>query len=119
MRKEQGMTFLGLVIVLSAILSLVLAGVKIVPAYIEFMAVKKLIKKIADEPSLNEMSKADIADVFYKGATAGYITVVSPKDLKFSKDATGKTVVTIEYEVVKPLVGNLSALIDFHATTAK
>ncbi|MGZ8253162.1 MAG: DUF4845 domain-containing protein [Methylophilaceae bacterium] len=119
MHKQNGMSFLGLVIVLAAVLSVVLAGVKIVPAYIEFLSVKKVIKKIANEPSLNDMSKKDIADEFDRGADISYVTVVTGKDLEINKDATGKTVVTVEYQVVKPLAGNLSALMDFKATTAK
>ena len=119
MCKQQGMTFLGLIVVLAAVLSLVLAGVKIVPAYIEFMGVKKIIKKIADEPSVNDMSKKEIADEFDKGANISYVTVVTSKDLQITKDENGKNVVTLEYQVVKPLAGNLSALMDFKATTAK
>jgi len=119
MRKQLGMSFLGLVIILAAVLSLVLAGVKIVPAYIEFMSVKKIIKKIGNEPGLAEMSKKEIADEFERGTDIGYVKVVTSKDLQITKDETGKNVVTVEYQVVKPLAGNLSALMDFKATTAK
>ncbi len=119
MRKQQGMSFLGLVIILAAVLSVVLAGIKVVPAYIEFMSVKKVMKKIANEPNLNDMTKKEIADEFDRGANIDYITVVTGKDIEFSADANGKTVATIEYQVVKPLAGNLSALMDFKATTAK
>ena len=119
MRKQQGMSFLGLVIILAAVLSVVLAGIKVVPAYIEFMSVKKVMKKIANEPNLGDMSKKEIIEEFDRGANIDYITVVKGKDIEFSADANGKTVATIEYQVVKPLVGNLSALMDFKATTAK
>lgn len=119
MQKQKGMSFLGLVIVLAAILSVLLAGIKIVPAYIEYMSVKKVMKKIANESNLNDMSKKEIIDEFDKGADIDYITVVNGKDLQFSKDEAGKTVVSVEYQVVKPLAGNLSALMDFKATTAK
>jgi len=119
MHKERGMSFLGLVIILAAVLSVVLAGVKIVPAYIEFISVKKIIKKISNEPGLNEMNKKEIAEMFDKGATISYVSVVNGKDLHFSKNEAGKTVVSIEYQVVKPLAGNLSALMDFEASTAQ
>ena len=119
MHKQQGMSFLGLVIILAAVLSVVLAGIKVVPAYIEFMSVKKVMKKIANEPNLKDMTKKEIADEFDRGANIDYITVVTGKDIEFSADENGKPVATIEYQVVKPLVGNLSALMDFKATTAK
>ena len=119
MRKQQGMSFLGLVIILAAVLSVVLAGIKVVPAYIEFMSVKKVMKKIANEPNLKDMTKKEIADEFDRGANIDYITVVTGKNIEFSADENGKPVATIEYQVVKPLMGNLSALMDFKATTAK
>lgn len=117
--KQSGMSFIGLIIILAAIITVVLAGVKILPAYIEYMSVKKVMKKIADEPNLHEMSNKEIAIDFDKSADTSYITVVTGKDLVFSKDENGKTVVSVEYQVVKPLAGNLSALMDFKATTEK
>lgn len=118
MQKQRGMSFLGLVIVLAAVLSVVLAGVKIVPAYIEYFSVKKIIQKIGKEPGLNDMSKKEIADSFDRGADIGYVTVVTGNDLKITKDDRG-TVVSVEYQVVKPLAGNLSALLDFSASSGK
>jgi len=119
MRKQQGMSFLSFVVVLAAILSVLLAAIKIAPVYIEYMAIKKVIKKLSNEPNLNEMSKADIELEFNKNAEIDNVATVSYKDLEYSKDESGKTVLTIEYQVVKPLVGNLSALMDFKATTAR
>ena len=119
MRRQNGMSFLGLVIILAVVLSLLLAGIKIVPAYIEFMSVKKVMKKIGNEPNFNDMSNREIVDDFDRGANIDYITVVKGSDLKISKDANGKTVATVEYQVVKPLAGNLSALMDFSASTQK
>jgi hypothetical protein len=111
MYKQRGMTFIGFVIVAVIGLSIVLAGIKVSPAYIEFMTVKKIIAKIGNEPNFEAE--------FDKGANIGYVTVVTGKELAISKDSSGKRVVSVEYQVVKPLVGNLSALMDFKATTEK
>lgn len=119
MHKQRGMTFIGFVLVAIVGLCLVLAGIKITPAYIEFMTVKKIIAKIGNEPSFEEMSKSDIQSEFDKGANIGYVTVVTGKDVNIGKDSSGKKVVSVEYQVVKPLAGNLSALMDFKATTEK
>ena len=119
MKKQQGMTFLGFVIVAVIAISIILAGVKIVPDYIEYSGVKKIINNIGSAPNFDSMTKKEIMVSFDKNASTGYVTVVNSKDLIFSKDASGRNVVSIEYEVVKPLAFNLSALMDFKATTEK
>ena len=47
MQKQKGMTFIGLMLVVVALVCIALVGVKVTPAYIEFFGVKKIIEKIA------------------------------------------------------------------------
>ncbi len=116
-KRQEGMTFLGFIVVAAVALVLLLVGMKIVPDYMEFSSVKKTIKAVANDPNFNNMTKQEIRTSFEKRASINYITVVNGKDLTFSKGASGKTVVSVEYEVVKPLALNLSALMDFKAST--
>lgn len=119
LKKQNGMTFLGFVIIAALALCIVFAGIAVVPAYIEFFSVKKIIQRIGNEGSLDSKSKKEIIEEFNKNANTGYVTVVSGNDLQITKDESGKQVVTIEYKVVKPLAFNLSALMDFKASTTK
>ena len=119
LKKQRGMTFLGFVIVAVIALSIILAGVKIVPDYIEYSGVKKVINAIGSIPNFDSMTKKEIMESFDKNASISYVTVVNSRDLIFSKSASGGNVVSVEYEVVKPLAFNLSALMDFKASTEK
>ena len=116
--KQRGMTFIGLVLVIAAVIFLAVLGMKITPAYIEFMSVKKAIQRLADDPAFSEMGKKEIIQAFNKSAEVGYITVIKGKDLIIEKGQSGN-VVTAEYQVVIPIVANASVLLDFNATTAK
>ncbi len=118
LKKQKGMTFLGFIIVAAIALSLLLVAMKIVPDYMEFSSVKKTIKAIGDDPNFNSMTKQEIRTSFDKRADINYVTVVNGKDVVISKDPSGRKVVSIEYEVVRPLALNLSALMDFKASTA-
>jgi Tfp pilus assembly protein PilE len=118
MQKQKGMTFIGLVLVIVAIVCIAVVAMKVVPAYIEFASVKKVIARIGNEPNLNEMSKKDIQVAFEKAADAGYVTVISSKDLLITKGETGN-IVTADYQVVVPIVANASVLLDFYASTEK
>lgn len=117
-KRQQGMTFLGLVIVVAAIVFLAMVGMKMVPAYIEFMGVKKAITRIASEPNFNDMGKKEIMQAFDKAASATYVEVVKGSDLVIESGDAGK-VITVDYQVVKPIAANVSVQMDFHASTAK
>lgn len=114
MQKQKGMTFIGLVLVIVALVCIVLVGVKVTPAYIEFFGVKKIIKKIGEEPNFNEMSKKDIMTAFDKGANIGYVTVIKGSDLVIENGT-----VSADYQVTIPIVANASVLLDFNASSAK
>lgn len=116
--KQQGMTFIGLVLVIAAVIFLAVIGMKVVPSYIEFFSVKKIIKSIGSDPKFNEMSKQDIIKSFDKGADIGYVTVIKGSDLVIEKSSTGY-IVSATYQVVTPIVANASVLLDFNTSTAK
>ena len=116
--KQAGMTFIGLVLVIAAVIFLAIIGMKVVPAYIEFSSVKNAIKYVAKDAAFATMSKKEIASAFDKSASTGYITVIKGSDLIIEKTETGN-VVTAEYQVTIPIVANASVLLDFNATSAK
>ncbi len=116
--QQKGMTFIGMVLVIAAIICIAIVGMKVTPAYIEFSGIKKIINKIANEGNFNDMSKKDIIQEFDHGANIGYVSVIKGSDLIIEKGATGN-VVRAEYQVTLPIVANASILLDFNASSEK
>jgi ribulose 1,5-bisphosphate synthetase/thiazole synthase len=116
--KQTGMTFIGLVLVIAAVIFIAVIGIKVTPAYLEFFSVKKIISKIGHEANFNSMSKKQIVDEFTNGANISYVTVISGSDLVIQKSDEGN-LVKAEYQVVLPVVANASILLDFSTSTAK
>lgn len=114
--KQGGATLLGMLIVGAMIVFVALIIMKMVPAYTEFFSLKKVLVAMDQEP-LNEMSKKDIITAFNKKASTAYIDSVSGADLLVEKNVAGDTVVSVEYQVIKPIMGNVSVLIDFSASS--
>ena len=110
--NQTGMTFIGLIIVIAAIICFAVVGMKVMPAYLEFMNVKNAIKKAAT--SADTSDKKAVADAFGKSAAVDNITVVTGKDL-----VVNGGVISVDYQVTIPLVANASVLLDFSATSAK
>ncbi len=117
MRKQQGMTFIGLVFTIAAIVFVAVIAMKLTPAYLEFMSIKKAIAKIENDPSFDGMSKNDIVAQFNRSATIDDIRTINGDDLTIAKEEGGRPVITAEYQTIVPLVANVSALIDFRAST--
>jgi len=117
-KKQAGMTLIGSLLVAAALVLAAIVAMKIVPAYIEYFSVKTVLHGLAKEP-LSTMSKQEIMSAFDKRTDTAYIDVVSSKDLIIEKSSTGETVVAVEYAVRRAIIGNVSVLIDFKATTDK
>ena len=110
--KQTGMTFIGLVLVVAALISLLAVGMKVLPAYLEFMNVKNAIKKAAN--SADASDKKAVANAFDKSAAVDNIAVIKGSDLVVSGG-----VISTQYQVLIPIVANASVLLDFSATSAK
>ncbi len=111
-KQQRGATLIGMVFVSGAIVFLALIAMKIFPAYQEFYSVKTVIRAMNKE-QLSEMSKKEIMNSFDKRADTSYVSVIQSSDLTIDKNSAGETVVSAQYQVVKPLFGNVSVLLDF------
>ena len=116
MRKNQLGIGLGGLLVGSAILIVVaMVGLKMIPSYIEFFSIKKVIAAVGEE-ARNGANAAAIRRSFDNRATIDSIESVKAADLEITKDATG-VVVSAAYRKEIPLVSNIGIYIDFSATS--
>ena len=116
-KQQQGMTFIGLVLMIAGIVFVAVIGMKLTPAYLEFLSVKRAIAKIENDPSFANLNKNDIVSQFDRSAQIDDIRAIKGNELLIAKEEGGRPVVTAEYETVVPLVANVSALINFRAST--
>lgn len=110
--NQKGGSFIGMVIVIAAIVFFAMLGLKLGPAYIEYMNVKNAVKKVANSTDLSD--KKAVKTQFDNSAAIDNISVVKGSDL-----VVNNNVVSVEYQVVIPIMANASALLDFNATSSK
>jgi hypothetical protein len=118
MKSQKGFTFWSLTFTVGTIAIIALLTMKLLPAYSEFFAIKKAISRLETEGSLPAMSEAEIRRAFDRSSGIDDIHSIQPKDLKIRRTNDGETVVSAEYEVIIPLVANVSALLKFNASTS-
>jgi cell division protein FtsL len=115
--QQRGLSMVEFMFWGIAIVIVALVAMKLVPAYMEYLTVKKILADIGSEVGTKSMSNAEIRDRFARRAMIDNISSVAPGDLKISRD-NNRTVVSVEYTFQTPLVGNVSLLADFSASSS-
>ena len=116
MHKQRGVSMFGFLLIAIVVIMFAMLAMKLVPAYVEYFSVKKILNAMGQDSETKAMSNADIRNSFAKRAEVGYVTVVKPEDLDVDRSG-GKVVISTEYEYRTPLVGNISLIVDFKASS--
>ncbi len=115
LKKQSGATLVGMLFVGAMLFFVAVIAMKLFPAYQEYFSVKTVIRAMNKE-SLSSMSKKEIQDSFNRRADTSYVTVIHGSDLIIDKNSAGETTVAAQYQVITPLFGNISVMMDFNAS---
>lgn len=116
MHKQRGVSLFGFMLIAIVVIILAMLTLKLVPAYLEFFSVKKILNAMGQDSETKSMSNAEIRNSFAKRAGVGYVTVVKPENLDIDR-SSGNVVISTEYEYRTPLVANISLIVDFKASS--
>jgi predicted membrane protein len=116
MQQQRGLTMFSFLFFAVVFIAIAMLAMKLVPAYIEFFSVKKILATMGQDADLKSKTNADIRNDFSKRASVGYVTVVKPEDINVKRQA-GVPVISVEYEFRTKLVGNVSLVVDFSASS--
>lgn len=115
-QQQRGLTMFSFLFFAIVFIAIAMLAMKLVPAYIEFFSVKKILATMGQDADLKSKTNADIRNDFSKRASVGYVTVVKPEDIDVERQA-GVPVISVEYEYRTKLVGNVSLVVDFSASS--
>lgn len=118
MKKQQGATLVGMIFIAGLIVAAAIMAAKLAPPYVEFMSVKKILSAMATSGDLRTMSPQELRSAFSKRADVDNIRSVQPEDLTITREGN-EAVVSVEYSVKVPVAANISALLEFSASTSK
>ena len=116
-RTQGGMTMLGFLITLSVVILFIFCGMKIVPMYIEYYSVKKMMAAISNNPESANSSKDQIRKMFRRSLEIDYVKIITPEMLKIETTDSGYNLV-VDYERREELVANLDVVGKFRAEQA-
>jgi Tfp pilus assembly major pilin PilA len=114
-RRQQGISLLGLILVLAVLGFAGVLGLKIVPTYTEYRAIQNAI---VTAKAVGGNSVVEIQKAFDASATTGYISSINSRDLVIGKE-NGEMEVSFAYEKKIPLIGPASLLLEYQGSTAR
>jgi len=112
-RNQGGMTLIGFIIVLAVVGVFIYMGMKVIPMYSEYYAVKQALDGLAKEPEIAQQDPGKIKDLFFRRLYISYAETVKPEHVKIVRKDAGY-VMTVNYEVRKPLIANLDVVGKFN-----
>lgn len=113
MKRQRGLSLMGLIIVASIVAVLALIGFKLLPTYIEYFTIQKVIKDLGRSAELRGGSVKDVKSAFEKRTEIDNISSLHGEDLEITKQGSGGFSIVASYAVKVHLFANVSACLEF------
>ncbi len=114
LNAQRGAGLFTVLIFLSLLGLAALTALKLVPVYLEYGVVKKELQTVADELGNKKSSSREVWRKLSKRLDVNNISDISEQDLTV-KTVDGERRISIEYEVIRPFLGNVDFLLTFKA----
>ncbi|MCB1553097.1 MAG: DUF4845 domain-containing protein [Xanthomonadales bacterium] len=111
MRRQRGLSFIGLVIVLGVGGFFAYCGMKLFPVYSEYHSVKESMDALTQEPGIANAAPKKIRDLLSRRFEISYVESVKPENITIT--AKSGVQLTVNYEVRRPLFYNLDFVAKF------
>jgi len=113
LKRQHGLTFLSIGLILGLIAFFTLLVLKIAPIYMNHSKVVNALAALEDTTDITTKSKQELMGSLEKRFNMNYVDYVSPRDVVIVAQP-GYVKVDLEYERVEKIFGNLSVLVEFH-----
>ena len=110
--RQRGLTFISWLLVIAIAIFFVLIGIKMVPTYIENFAIKEVLANVAQDRGSRDMSHRQLKNSLLKRFRINGVYDFSRDNIRIKKIKNG-TRIDVQYEVRKPVIGNVSVVMDF------
>lgn len=112
-RKHDGLTLIGFLIVLVVSLFFAYAAMRVIPMYLEYHALTNAMELLQKDPGATSMTPGKIKQKIQMSLWASYASNnIKDKHIRISKTGQGIRV-RVAYEVRKPFLGNIDIIGSF------
>ncbi len=114
LKKQRGLTLLSTILVLGLAIFFAIIGMKLFPVYSEYYSVAQAMEQVSNEPGVQSWSAQQVRSSMLKRFDVSYVSSVKSRDIKVARNNGYK--MRVNYEVRKPLIGNLDFVAKFDKT---
>lgn len=121
MTKQRGMTFIGMLLTLAAVVIVGLTIMRIVPVYIQQYTVSKSLKQIQIIPATECSSEPETNANYIRSTILKYLDIngiadIQSEQIKITPTESQVYKTTINYDVERPLFREINLLFHFKNT---
>ncbi len=114
MKKQKGLSLIGMLLVSAVVIGVAVIGMKVVPTVIEYYTIVKNIKAIAGGGA---STVTEVRTAYDRFAAVDETPTISGADLDITKEGN-QLVIYFEYAKKIPIAGNVSLLIDYSGSSS-
>lgn len=114
--RQKGMTLTGWMGVIILILFFAIAGMKIVPIYLENYTVKEVVNRLSQEPLITKKSSVQVRNMIMRRLDMNGVYDLTKQNVSVIK-TPGVMNVNITYTVQKNMFGNIDIIVSFSEET--
>lgn len=111
-RRQEGMTTLGIIILVAFVGIFAFAAIRLIPVYLNYMKVATVVAGVADEFDGAGATSAMIRSAISRRFDVEMISEIHAKDVKVKKVDGGYEVSAV-YSHKAPFIANVSFVVDF------
>ena len=109
--KQQGLSFIGFILVIGLTLFAIYIGVRIAPMYLEYYSVVSILSDLESEKGAARLSEFEIRTRVLSQLNLNYTENIKESNITLRGGDGVK--LRIKYEVRKSIIGNLDAVAHF------
>jgi hypothetical protein len=114
-KHQRGMTFMGLLCVLALVGVVVYAGIRLVPVYLNYMKIAKILEETATEVKGENPDPGEMRRIIDRHWNIDDPTGLDEKDIEITRDEGGVQM-HVAYDDTVPYVANVSLSVHFEKT---
>ena len=112
LKKQRGLTMLSWLVVLGIAVFFMLIGIKMVPTYLENYSIRQVLTNMENDRAVRKMTPGEMKKSFDKRLKINSVYDFDRDSFKIKKEKFG-TKILVDYEVRKPVAGNVAIVMTF------
>jgi Tfp pilus assembly major pilin PilA len=115
-KRQRGLSFLGLIVLVGVLGFSAVIGLKLIPIYMESWKIDGIMNAVISEPGVKDQSRQEVIEAMLKRLDIDAVEAVNYtnwKDKITVAKRKNSVTINVNYEIITPLMGNLSLLAVF------